>query len=197
VILSHKYNFIFIAIPKTGTTSVQRRFELMNLEGTNICNTREPNLTQPKPLFTKHIPAIELKQKCEKFDQYFKFSFVRNPYARAVSWVFYHLRNENYDLENYSFSELILRCPHWIWYPQHRWIYSNGNNLMNFVGKIESLQQDFNIVCDKIGIPQQKLPHINKSNHKHYTEYYDNETRKMVSERYAEDIEFFGYKFGE
>ena len=48
-------------------------------------------------------------------------------------------------------------------YPQCDFIYDdNGNCLTDFIGKTENLQDDFNIVCDKIGMPRQKLPHEKK-----------------------------------
>jgi hypothetical protein len=131
------------------------------------------------------------------FDQclqnnFFAFTFVRNPWSKAVSEFFYSKSINGYNgtFKNYLRKP---RCQ-----PDHMTPQINFlNDNMNYIGRFENFEEDFNTVCDKIGIPRQQLPHENKSNHKHYTEYYDDEAREIVAEKYAKDIEFFGYKFEE
>ena len=138
----------------------------------------------------------------------FSFAFVRNPFSRMVSawkcqWVSCNQYKTFKDFILYFLPEsnsiTFFRWSHVMPFTDTRMklFNSNGNQLIDFIGKVENLQEDFNIICDRIGIPQQQLPHKNKTKHKHYTEYYNDETREIVAQKYAKDIEYFGYKFGE
>ena len=148
--------------------------------------------------------------------EYFKFAFVRNPWASCVSkWEYrkrimnnptkrqkengFHDKSKNAIRSWKSFEGMIRQGLAGIsTSPQYLWVFGkDSEQLVDFVGKCENLQEDFNIICDKIGIPRQQLPHANKTKHKHYTEYYNDETRQIVAEKYAKDIEYFGYAFGE
>ena len=148
------------------------------------------------------------KELSKNQKDYFSWSFVRNPWDRLVSaYTNKIVDHHQTGLDSWrntinSFEEFILKIE------QHdvmrstcdrhiRSLYTFFPRDINFIGKLESLQQDFNTVCDKIGIPQRQLPHKNKSKHKHYTEYYDDETKQIVAKKYAKDIEYFGYEFGE
>jgi hypothetical protein len=70
----------------------------------------------------------------------------------------------------------------------------NGELLMDFVGRYENLQDDFNSLRAKLGITQ-TLPHLNKSNHRDYRSYYNDHTQQLVAEHFKADIELFGYSF--
>ena len=65
-----------------------------------------------------------------------------------------------------------------------------------FIGRFETLQQDFDTLCLQLGIPRSPLPHRNNShNNAHYSHYYDPETIATVSKIYAQDIRRFNYRF--
>mgnify|MGYP001327920279 CR=1 FL=1 len=157
----------------------------------------------------KWLQHASIKDFSNKKD-YFKFAFVRNPWDKAVSdWIYLQEQADikpTEPLKNYLLQEGFFatinhlnnrdgRADHFA--TQSSFIVENENIAVDFVGKFENLQEDFKTVCDKLGIANPELPHKNKTNRKHYTEYYDDETRQIVAEKYAKDIEYFGYKFGE
>ena len=68
--------------------------------------------------------------------------------------------------------------------------------MVDFLGRFEQLETDFKQVAQKLGRPADlSLPVINKSSHKHYSDYYTAETRAIVERVYRRDIEAFGYGF--
>ena len=202
--VSHKHKFIFVHIPKCAGRSLKEYLK-------ENCGN--------EPINSGHRSLhVLLKNFSLKSEDYYKFTFVRNPWDRIVSlysfWlnqtpnsVFYQWDFKQVDFiknKNLSFIDFVKLIPfndsvfnekpHLHPYIDH---FMGDPTSFSFIGRLENLQQDFDIVCDKIGIPHQQLPHKNKSKHKHYTEYYDDETRAIVAEKYAKDIEYFGYKFGE
>jgi hypothetical protein len=70
----------------------------------------------------------------------------------------------------------------------------NGTLLVNFVGRYENLTQDFQKICEQIGV-QASLPRLNVSKTRPYQEYYTPETIELVRRTFAPDIEMFGYEF--
>lgn len=191
--INHKHKFIFIHVSKTGGTSIEHALN----PNVSLDYSDNSNTTGNTAFKDKHWSALKYKRECPKeYESYFKFAFVRNPWDRLVSnykWLVY-IGKEQLDFKDWIIN------PTWGF---NAYLYSrmlcdnNGNKMVDFIGKFENLQEDFNTVCEKIGIPCQQLPHKNKTDHKHYTKYYNNETRQIVAERYAKDIKCFGYTFGE
>ena len=194
--ISHKKKFVFFHIPKCGGTSV--------LSILSKYNDEDKYKDGHPPLFA--ILDMGLAN-------YFIFTFTRNPFDRLVSafnyikkgntgWHYDELLRRKMGIKNMDFKEFVKtklknteNCGHFN--PIFDYVSDENIQNINFIGKIENLQEDFDTICDKIGIPQQQLPHKNTTNHKHYTEYYDDETKQIVAEKYAKDIEYFGYEFGE
>jgi hypothetical protein len=213
MIISHKHKFVYIAPTKCASITMRNTLEpFADINSNNFNNDIDSFYHK-----NWHIKSNELKHHFEDmnwyWDGYFKFTFVRNPYDRIVSnwnykkkskhmWEKYKKGDHEHYLECVKLFKKFKNLKQYVGslhvHPCYDWVCDEtGNNLLDFIGRTENFQEDFDIVCDKIKIPQQQLPHKNSSNHKHYTEYYDEETKQIVAEKYAKDIEYFGYEFGE
>lgn len=211
--ISHHHKCIFVHIPKNAGQSIEHVFlDLLDLSW----ETRAPLLLRPNdrselgPPRLAHLKANEYIQykylTTEMFDNYYKFTFVRNPWDRMVSIYKYLGFNNKCDFKTFLFSyykDKIFEERFWFVGPQSDFIYDpKGKLLVDFVGRFEDLQNDFNQVCRKIGIPLAQLSHINKSTDeknatvfKCYQDYYDQESIAFIEEIYKSDIELFSYKF--
>jgi len=79
--------------------------------------------------------------------------------------------------------------------PQVDWLKdTEGRVSMDFIGKFESINKDFDHIKSVIGL-NVTLPHLNASNRASYQSYYDDETRDIVAKWFHEDIAEFGYRF--
>jgi len=187
--ISQQYKCIFIHIPKTGGTSIEQKLGLFD---------------ELKRGVQDHRTIHEIKNNLSYFEfkSYFKFTFVRNPWARIFSWYKNIMRDPIHRsnlkvAEECSFKDFLKRHinQHFL-NAQLFWITDKrGKILVDFIGKFERLEEDFSHVCDILRIKDKMLPKLLISDDEHYTEKYDDEMKKMVAEKFIKEIQLFGYTF--
>ncbi|MCV3488049.1 sulfotransferase family protein, partial [Campylobacter lari] len=191
-----KYKCIFIHVPKVAGSSIERV------------------IYQTDRWLIGHVKASDyVKFDRNKFDSYFSFGFVRNPYDRVVSAYHYlkdgggTLGDKKWAAENIykysSFEEFVLKLENaeiqnkilnWIHFvPQYKYLCDNEKNiLVNFIGKFEKLEEDFKKILDILN-RKDNLVHVNKSKHCNYKNYYNIKTYEVIRKIYKNDFEIFDY----
>ena len=188
--IDHDYKFIFIHIPKTGGTSIECCLTSNAWDDRDKYCVGEQKLT--------HITLQQAMEKWPDCRDYFKFTFVRNPWDRLLSSYLHskkYLKRKHKSLESY-----IKYGPTHSWSthvePQTSFIKDWGGLVaMDFIGRFENLKDDFGKVCKKIGVSSELHHHVFRTEHKHYSEYYDSYLKDYVSKKYREEIEYFNYEF--
>ena len=194
-----KEKLIFIHIPKTAGTSLAFYFDK---------NTED--LIPDKYGVLKHDKIKVIKTKIQNHKEYKKFTIVRNPYDRMVSWYFY-LKNEclqsGLPLEKAFPCNFIqwIKDPYGSLYAKQKLnIYKNGKDInMGYLDpqytfldkdvvvlKYENLNNDLNNFFKK----EIKLPIKNSTNHEYYLNYYNKYALEIVYDIYKEDFKRFNYK---
>lgn len=194
---------IFVHIPKTAGISVRRA-----LYGADVGN--HMNLRDYFYTFT----SLE-------FAEYFKFTFVRNPWDRLYS-SFCYLSGNSCTLDdkrwwssvfdpNISFSEFVTEyiasrgLPSYLHFrPQASFLSTSRIRWLSsellapiYIGRYETLQEDFFIIAQVLGISS-TLEHLNSSQKRQGQSYRDAYTPEMIgiiSKAYKSDILAFGYSF--
>lgn len=196
----HRLRCIFIHVPKAAGTSIA------------------------KVLFddkSRHIPI----SRYYAFDQgaassYFKFSFVRNPWARMYSAYQYLAKRINADPRHRDhrwatfylagtrdFSGFLRRMKADRSYRMHirryahfrdqlDWICFPGSDtpVLDFVGRYERISGDFSLLASRLNITM-PLPHERVGDRHGYGDCYSPQEIAFVGDLYRRDIRYFGYEF--
>lgn len=191
MIISPYYRFVFIAVPKTGTTSIEQALNKVLIEENpkrffskltlsrsyQFCyrNLSRIHLPLPPPFYLpvpyKHEAVSSLKL-IRPFDikQYRRFAFVRNPWARLVSQYKqfkrpHFLHNENrrklHEASLVSFEAFVHRYTE---DPRPMWKFLSDENeklAVDHIGRFEHLESDFTKICTNLALPTIKLAHLN------------------------------------
>jgi len=207
MLISNSHRFLFVHIYKTAGTSITSA--LMP-----FCASTEPhqidttvkiddNIWREPHQYDKHIKASELIAKMGHtvFESYCSFAFIRNPWDWQVSLYNYMLMDRNHFQHALikgmrDFDEYIRwRCSGNVRH-QKDFIFSlEDEQLVNFIGRYEQLDADFQTLCLKLGIIAPRLPRLNVSNTKPYQGYYNAETIELVRHAFEPDINLFKYDF--
>jgi len=176
---------IFVHVPRTGGVSIE---------------TTLANHTVKRPI-GGHQTSIDYQFIYpSRWNSYFTFGFVRNPWDRLVSSFFYlqHAHKDNPFVQKYILpygdnlngflSEVLGPHPSYLYCiahlkPQVYFLCNPDSRItIDFVGRYESLAQDWRMVCERIGI-HDSLPHMNKSIRPldAYQAYYTPDTADLVA----------------
>jgi hypothetical protein len=208
MVLSHSKKFLFIHVYKVAGTSISKELAkyssliLPSIRAYRFLSRKMPYIFPNK--YPRHATALQMKRVIapDAFNSYFKFAFVRNPWDWQVSMYHYILEKKTHHLHQKVRS--LKDFPTYIDWYVHTPVVTNqkdilsdedGTYLMDFAGKFENLNEDFDHICDRIGIPRIELPHLNATKKKKYQAFYTDNARDQVRQYFHKDVEFFQYEF--
>lgn len=189
--IDHQHKIIFLHIPRTGGHYISEKL------GAYIVKE------------SRHVqPSFYLQEYKKEWNEYYKFSFVRNPWDRIVSsWSRTIAKGSNWfdykkiDKDKYfngailtRFKPFIIKNKFWMqvhFKPQIKWLHPS----LDFIGKYENLDDDLKKVFNDNSIEWSNRGNFYKSYHRPYQEYYTPETKHIVQTVYKEEIKRFGYTF--
>lgn len=201
--LSTAHNFLFIHVPKTAGNSIQRCLlthseDEMVLRGGHQDGIERFEISSPTLKTRKHSTLSEYKAQLPpaQFEGLFKFFGVRNPWERCASF-FVSPHRGTVDWSEQAFNAFIDTSIE----PVHWYLQTGATDPTPFrnadaVIRFEHLAEDFELICQKIGLPTFELPRVNASTRKDYRAYYTNDALiDQVAKKFAREIECFQYRF--
>jgi len=216
--INHDLKAIFIHIHKTGGTYISyilhkyygfKNYYLRRPDHDTFCKNKKKTTkylnyeNRIHGVYNYYSTSSYLNKKMgmdqNKWNTYYKFCFIRNPYDKLIS-AWYHINRYNIPFKNYFNLSNTCNDVEYIHFflPQSRNIIDSKNILkVNFIGKFENLEEDFQKVLKTIGIKNiihDSNKKLNKRDHKPFYEYYDQQSLDKANIILKEDFYYLGFK---
>lgn len=229
MLVSHSHQFIYTKTAKSAGTSVEVYFEHLCMPGgewtpqhrrqayisqTGIIGYRGSQASRPADCkWWNHMPASLIREQIgwERWDAYFKFCTIRNPYEVMVS-AFYHFRSKDHPRRNHAMlgrGELEAdRVEFESWLGSHplpadtdKYLIDGKCCMDDFI-RYESLGDDLERICARMGVPHctDKVPQLKagaRPENASAAALYTENAREIVRKVYAFELDFLGYLFPE
>ena len=220
--ISDKYQFVYVETPKVACSSIKKTLQKIELNESKTQLPINPHNKKKSPLQAPYDLTIWRMKKALTSREYFRFSFVRNPYSRVLSAYLNKVGNpaererlffrnqleltSNEELSFLDFLKIILQQTpdkmdiHWC--PQSD-LLGYAKIKYDFIGRFENFNEDFQFVIAKI---LEKEPHkikdiiavdqTHQTNANNYLgEYLTKEAQSLIQKIYQKDFENFGYSY--
>lgn len=232
--ISPTFKCVFVHIPKCAGQSVEHLFleaEGLTWENRHRLLLRYNDDPAAGPPRLAHLTASDYVTKgyltAEEFDAFTSFTVVRNPYSRAVSFYKYLGYSSKMDFERFATRVLpgrLWKKKYWFVRPQIDYIVGlDGEHVVEHLLRLESLDVDFERISETLGLPTNRLPHVNQSkagreretvrtfkgqlrrlrdvlqqrpvpSFASYRDYYSAASKQAILALYIEDFKQLGYR---
>lgn len=213
--INHDKKAIFIHIPKNGGSYIAetlskyygfKNYYLQRPDHKQFCLGKDNSVDKHENkihgtlMYYKTSTYLNkiMNMDQKKWNTYFIFTFIRNPYDRIVSgWNYvnkYNIPFEKYIDLNFKDNDY----NYWhVFMSQSRHLIGNDGKInVHFIGKLENIEDDLTIILNRIGYYNKLHNQFKKNSKKHdnYINYYvNNDIVNKVNILVKEDLENFDY----
>jgi len=163
MIISHKYKFIYLRSQKTASTSIEVFLSAYcdDTDVVTIMTEETPEWHKGNCKLNGHVSAYDVREHIgdEIFNDYYKFTSIRNPLDKMLSAYFWWLKNPhlappNCRPDGMSFSEWIMKYDfnHTMAIFHHPYYKINGDIIADDYIRYETLENDLWRICGVLGI---------------------------------------------